>query len=310
MKSKRAREAATEPDPEDVPTDKKQKRKRDDDEAGAQVKRKKAKKDKNKGHQQTRKEKKDKRKDLQDLPDEDVENDAAGGGGGGGGDAPASRGPKSDKGKSARTSDDKPRTANGKRDGDGDGAGTEKQRKKNKAAGPETKDTAAKAAKQGTGDEGRKKQRHIVFVGNLPFSATAETIRAHFASLGPISVRCLRNKGDANPCRGIAFVEFPCVRTMSTCLDKFHHTVFEDGVSAGRKINVELTAGGGGGTKFRKDKIREKNKKLDENRSKRIEKEKAAKVEGGGAAKEERDGDGREGGIHPSRLAMNPSLAK
>lgn len=55
-------------------------------------------------------------------------------------------------------------------------------------------------------------------------------------------------------------------------------------------------AGGGGKTKFRKDKIREKNKKLDENRTKRIEKERVAKSEGAG---------GREdaSGIHPSRLA-------
>lgn len=226
MKSKRARESATEPEPEpkDVPLEKKQKQKQKrkrDDEAGAQAKRKKAKK----SQQETRKEKKDKRKDLQDLPDEDVDvvtghsddkND----------DAPAPRGSKSDTAKSDTAKSDNPKTA----DGDGDGAAT----KKKKAA-------AAPTTAKDTGGEKGKKQRHIVFVGNLPFSATAETIRAHFASLGPVSVRCLRNKGDANPCRGIAFVEFPCVRTMSTCLDKFHHTVFEDGVSAGRKINVELT---------------------------------------------------------------------
>ena len=62
-------------------------------------------------------------------------------------------------------------------------------------------------------------------------------------------------------------------------------------------------AGGGGKTKHRQDKIREKNKKLDENRSKRIEKEKTAKVEGS----TNKTKDHSNGGIHPARLAMmNP----
>lgn len=86
-----------------------------------------------------------------------------------------------------------------------------------------------------------KKDRHIVFVGNLPFSATAASISAHFASLSPVAVRCLRNRDDPNPCRGIAFVEFGKVWHQRTCLDKFHHSTFDDGVSPARKINVELT---------------------------------------------------------------------
>ena len=69
--------------------------------------------------------------------------------------------------------------------------------------------------------------------------------------------------------------------------------------------NMYNRAGGGGTTKHRKDKIREKNMKLDENRSKRIEKEKTAKEEGG--SKQE---DANVGGIHPSRLARNPNLAR
>lgn len=70
---------------------------------------------------------------------------------------------------------------------------------------------------------------------------------------------------------------------------------------------MENSAGGGGKTKFRKDKIREKNKKLDENRSKRIEKEKTAKVEGGSGGGAQREQN--VGGIHPSRLARNPGLS-
>ena len=86
-----------------------------------------------------------------------------------------------------------------------------------------------------------KQDRHIVFIGNLPFSATAASISAHFASLSPVAVRCMRNKDDPNPCRGIAFVEFGKVWQMRTCLDKFHHSMFDDGVSPARKINIELT---------------------------------------------------------------------
>lgn len=65
-----------------------------------------------------------------------------------------------------------------------------------------------------------------------------------------------------------------------------------------------LRAGGGGKTKFRKDKIREKNQKLDENRAKRIERERAAKEESGGQREE------GSAGIHPSRLARIPGLGE
>lgn len=73
------------------------------------------------------------------------------------------------------------------------------------------------------------------------------------------------------------------------------------------------SAGGGGGTQFRKDKIREKNIKLDENRAKRIDKEKNEKSakqnqQGGGEDKAKQGGGGMTGGIHPSRLARNPGL--
>lgn len=69
------------------------------------------------------------------------------------------------------------------------------------------------------------------------------------------------------------------------------------------------SAGGGGSTKFRKDKIREKNVKLDENRAKRIDKEKTAKQQGAGEKKGRQGKEaGVEVGVHPSRLARNPGL--
>ncbi|KAG5974088.1 hypothetical protein E4U58_003688 [Claviceps cyperi] len=342
MKSKRAREAATEAVEDVLPlndaaTEDKKKRKRSEDESGEKGEIKKAKKDKKdkkdktdkkkskKGaFEETRREKKDKRKNLQDLPEEDadeeeVENqgDVA---------APATAdASKSKKEKSASksskssksagtdaTNEEKKTVEKTVATQDGNEESTKKKEKKAK----KDKDGKSTPANEETtpaddpATETGKPSRHIVFVGNLPFSATASSIKAHFASLNPISVRCLKNKDDSNPCRGIAFVEFANVWSMRTCLDKFHHTIFEDGVSAGRKINVELTAGGGGSTKFRKDKIREKNVKLDENRAKRIEKEKMTKQQQGGGEKKGRQGKeaGVEVGVHPSRLARNPGL--
>lgn len=90
-------------------------------------------------------------------------------------------------------------------------------------------------------DADAKADRHIVFVGNLPFTATAASIQAHFASLSPIHVRCMSDPADSKPCRGFAFVEFAKVWHMRTCLDKFHHSMFDDAVSPARRINVELT---------------------------------------------------------------------
>ncbi|CRK23536.1 hypothetical protein BN1708_013707, partial [Verticillium longisporum] len=86
-----------------------------------------------------------------------------------------------------------------------------------------------------------KAGRHIVFVGNLPYTATDKTIYQHFAHLKPSSVRCLTKDRVENTCRGFAFVEFSNSTHMRTCLDKMHHTLFDDGLSPARKINVQLT---------------------------------------------------------------------
>ena len=80
---------------------------------------------------------------------------------------------------------------------------------------------------------------------------------------------------------------------MQLCLTKFHHSLFE-----GRKINVELTAGGGGNTKARREKLGVRNAKLDEERKNRVEKEKA-EAEGKKVEKGEVSGGG--GMMHPSR---------
>lgn len=83
--------------------------------------------------------------------------------------------------------------------------------------------------------------RFIVFVGNLPFTATKETVEKHFASVHPKSVRYLTDKVTKKG-KGAAFVEFEGYDHMKTALRTMHHTEFDAGDGREkRKINVELT---------------------------------------------------------------------
>ena len=169
-----------------------------------------------------------------------------------------------------------------------------------------------------------KNQRFIVFIGNLPFTATTETVTAHFASIKPTSVRLMTDKQTKRP-KGFAFLEFENYDRMKTCLKLYHHSEFDSGVGGDkgkRRINVELTAGGGGKSEGRKEKLKEKNVRLEEQRKRRAEalaKQEARKDKkgaGAGKGKEEeagkKKGDRRPHevvqaeaeGVHPARLAM------
>ncbi|UKZ74180.1 hypothetical protein TrVFT333_001839 [Trichoderma virens FT-333] len=328
MKSKRAAAASEDVKPVDVPQDspaKKRKRGEDDAEPDNEVRKskkdkkdkedkkdkkkekkdkkekgdKKDKKDKSKYSSKTRKEKKEERKDIQDLPEGmDIDDDE--------GKPVAKTESKADSKTNGKAEAKKEETKDKKEK-------KEKKDKKEKSSKKESKKEKSSSKDMPQGEDAidldsssaQKPGRNIVFVGNLPYSATAASITAHFATLKPIAVRCLTKKEDPKACRGIAFVEFATSTHQRTCLDKFHHSMFEDGISPARKINVELTAGGGGKSQGRQDKIMEKNKKLDENRAKRIEKEKTAKEEnqtnGKSNASSKMD-------IHPSRLARLPGL--
>ncbi|KAI8683220.1 hypothetical protein LRP88_04806 [Fusarium phalaenopsidis] len=341
MKSKRAREAAEAEDKHVTPVDVEappKKRKRDDDATTADVKKKAKKEKKDKKHKkESRKERKDKRKDLQDLPEQDDDEEVV--------DEPAEDSPMADadvkpasatadaadsdkaaKKKKKKKKDKKNKDKESQQeeeptaDAEANDESSSKKKKKSKkdkkssstTANNDNNDNNDEAVPNGAdadtaaADADSKADRHIVFVGNLPFTATAETIQAHFASLSPIHVRCMSDPADSKPCRGFAFVEFAKVWHMRTCLDKFHHSMFEDGVSPARRINVELTAGGGGKTKRRQEKIQEKNRKLDENRTKRIQREKNAKEEARANTDQEQH---MEDAIHPSRRGRVPGNA-
>jgi nucleolar protein 6 len=106
-------------------------------------------------------------------------------------------------------------------------------------------------------DEKNKKNKihRTLFVGQLPFKCTEELIRKHFEEAGDIQVRMLTDK-KTNKFRGLAFIEVKDNKALGAALSR-HHTLLH-----GRRINVELTAGGGGtkSTK-RKEKIETMRKK-------------------------------------------------
>ena len=89
-----------------------------------------------------------------------------------------------------------------------------------------------------------------VFVGQLPYSATAADVRRHFKSngvAGGVQVR-LRTERDGSS-RGTAFIEFDSESDVHTAL-RLHHSVMN-----GRRINVERTVGGGGSVEKRKQRL-------------------------------------------------------
>ncbi|KAK7914607.1 hypothetical protein PG985_012310 [Apiospora marii] len=161
----------------------------------------------------------------------------------------------------------------------------------------------------------KKASRFIVFVGNLPYSATVADIEKHFSAVHPTAVRLLHEKANPNKSRGIAFVEFAGYDHMKTCLKTLHHSTMTcqgrdyrgRPKDDERKINVELTAGGGGNTDYRKERIRAKNEKLTGERDRRAKQEEIEKIKKekerllkGGAQKPDANG------VHPSRLARVP----
>lgn len=99
------------------------------------------------------------------------------------------------------------------------------------------------------------KSRKIAFIGNLPYSTTKQDLEKLFSSLGPLQIRLITDKATEKP-KGYAFVDCESTEQFNKLL-KLHHCKFQ-----GRKLNIELTAGGGGNSAGRKSKIQGRNQKL------------------------------------------------
>lgn len=91
------------------------------------------------------------------------------------------------------------------------------------------------------------------------------------------SVRLLTEKGSGKS-RGIAFLELASSTELQACL-KLHHSVLN-----GKRLNVELTAGGGGKSDGRKEKLKARNERVSTQREKR---DKEAKEKEAAKAKRE-----------------------
>ncbi|KAJ6575358.1 hypothetical protein B0H19DRAFT_638079 [Mycena capillaripes] len=150
-------------------------------------------------------------------------------------------------------------------------ADVDKQNQDGEVEGPKRKKAKAAAGESGEAKAVQVKQRFILFVGNLKYTTTAEAIKAHFAACDPPpTVRLRTPKPTAgkpvHKSKGCAFVEFSHRNALQQGL-KLHQSELE-----GRRINVELTVGGGGKSGARIDKLKERNKGLFEQRKDRIEK--------------------------------------
>ncbi|KAJ4484930.1 hypothetical protein C8J55DRAFT_487932 [Lentinula edodes] len=111
-----------------------------------------------------------------------------------------------------------------------------------------------------------EKQRFILFVGNLKYTTPIDSVKEHFSVCDPPPfVRLLTPKTSTpnNKSKGCAFLEFTHRNALQQAL-KLHQSKLD-----GRAINVELTSGGGGKSEARLQKLKERNKKLHEQRTER-----------------------------------------
>lgn len=284
----------------------------------------------------TKKRKLDDAEDVQDAPAEDAE---------------VTKKSKSKKRKAEGAAEEGAEAVAGAEDGDKNAtevaevaARPKKSRKKKKNTTAGEGKTEAADGKP-AGDAPKTKSKFILFIGNLPYKTTDAALQQHFKSLQPFNLRH-RTEPGTKKSKGFAFLEFENYDRMKTCIKLFHHSTLDPDViddktaatskakaEAGgstsvayngrkprdvtRKINVELTAGGGGKTEGRMEKIKVKNTRLEEQRQRRAEAEKKDKErkekkerikagkEGTGAnaeAKVEEDVPAEASGIHPSRL--------
>lgn len=98
------------------------------------------------------------------------------------------------------------------------------------------------------------KSKFIAFIGNLPYDTTEDQIKSHFSCLSKFDLR-MRYTPEGK-FKGFCFIEVQDQSLFQKLL-KMHHSKL-----AGRKINVELSAGGGGNSASRKAKIKQKNDKI------------------------------------------------
>lgn len=143
-----------------------------------------------------------------------------------------------------------------------------------------------------TGNEGSK-QRFILFVGNLKYTTTREAIQGHFSACDPpptvrlLAPKVTRTGATVAKSKGCAFLEFSMRPALQAAL-RLHQSELD-----GRRINVELTAGGGGKGDARLAKLKARNKELAAQRTRRSHK----------AASERGESSALQEGLQPQRFS-------
>ncbi|CEP64645.1 Nop6p LALA0_S12e03642g [Lachancea lanzarotensis] len=149
--------------------------------------------------------------------------------------------------------------------------------------------------RRGKGGKGKKGNRFLIFVGNLPKGVTKVDIQAHFKSSSPDEIR-------VRPDKNIAFLEFDADKDQKNIQSRMDVALLQHKTEMqGRKINVELTVGGGGNSQARLEKLKAKNLKMDDERKVRT-----TKMIQDSKAKASKDvqSDGVSSGVHPDRMKL------
>ncbi|QLL32565.1 hypothetical protein HG536_0D00870 [Torulaspora globosa] len=180
-----------------------------------------------------------------------------------------------------------------------------KQPEQDEVQNPDAPAKKKRKTRRGRGGKGRngekKNNRFIIFVGSLPKDVTATELQSHFKSSSPDHIRIRADKG-------IAFLEFDpdkdkhgIQRRMDVALLQ-HRTLLKD-----KRINVELTVGGGGNSTSRLEKLKSKNVKLEDERRERVKK----MVQEGSQKKAAAQGTpGSAGSSQAGEQAVHPDRAK
>lgn len=85
--------------------------------------------------------------------------------------------------------------------------------------------TEARARPPVSDDRGIPPSR--LFVGNLPYEATAEELKVLFSAVGPVSFVSLPVERESGKPRGFAFVEFPDPAHATEAIRRFHNQLFK-----------------------------------------------------------------------------------
>lgn len=168
---------------------------------------------------------------------------------------------------------------------------------------PPKKKRKTRRGRKGKGRAGSGGNRFIVFVGSLPKDITSTELQSHFKTSAPDSIRVRADKG-------IAFLEFDGDKDGKHIQSRMDTALLQNRTEIrGKRINVELTVGGGGNSENRLNKLRTKNEKFEQEYEERMAKMRT-KPSGAGAAQAANatgapaKNSSVPAGMHPDRAKM------